>query len=115
MTRSEILLARRSTKPCKKQDKVMKEGRERVLNLRGRRAPRVSLADVLAEVGHQLRDWDPANFQVSVQGRPRPLYVIRQEEILLIGREELTYAFTHSGEGGRISKRRCGINPVRCT
>jgi signal transduction histidine kinase len=78
-------------------DKVMQEGRERVLNLRGRRAQRVSLADALAEVGHQLRSIHPANFLVSVEGRPRPLDAIVQEEILLIGREALTNAFTHSG------------------
>ena len=78
-------------------DKVMQEGRERVLNLRGRRTQRVSLADALAEVGHQLRAIHPANFQVSVQGRVRPLDAIVQEEILLIGREALTNAFTHSG------------------
>jgi signal transduction histidine kinase len=78
-------------------DKVMQEGRERVLNLRGRHAPRVSLADALAQVGQQLRSIHPAHFQVTVQGRPRPLDAIVQEEILLIGREALTNAFTHSG------------------
>jgi signal transduction histidine kinase len=78
-------------------DKVMQEGRERVLNLRGRHAPRASLADALAEVGQQLRSIHPAHFQVTVQGRPRSLDAIVQEEILLIGREALTNAFTHSG------------------
>jgi signal transduction histidine kinase len=78
-------------------DKVMQEGRERVLNLRGRHAPRVSLADALAQVGQQLRSIHPAHFQVTVQGRPRLLDAIVQEEILLIGREALTNAFTHSG------------------
>jgi signal transduction histidine kinase/ligand-binding sensor domain-containing protein len=78
-------------------DKVMQEGRERVLNLRGRHAPRACLADALAQIGQQLRSIHPAHFQVSVQGRPRSLDAIVQEEILLIGREALTNAFTHSG------------------
>jgi signal transduction histidine kinase len=78
-------------------DKVMQEGRERVLNLRARQTPGVSLADALVEVGNQLRSIHPAHFQISVQGRPRPLDAIVQEEILLIGREALTNAFSHSG------------------
>jgi signal transduction histidine kinase len=75
----------------------MQEGRERVLNLRARQTPGVSLADALVEVGNQLRSIHPAHFQISVQGRPRPLDAIVQEEILLIGREALTNAFSHSG------------------
>jgi signal transduction histidine kinase len=78
-------------------DKVMQEGRERVLNLRARHTESASLADLLAEIGNQLRAIHPANFQISVQGRPRPLDAIVQEEILLIGREALNNAFSHSG------------------
>jgi signal transduction histidine kinase/ligand-binding sensor domain-containing protein len=81
----------------KQSDRVMQEGRERVLNLRGRRVDSTSLADALAETGNQLRAIHPANFQVSVEGGPRPLDEIVQEEILLIGREALTNAFSHSG------------------
>jgi signal transduction histidine kinase/ligand-binding sensor domain-containing protein len=78
-------------------DKVMQEGRERVLNLRGRNTETISLVDALADIGNHLRAIHPAQFQVSVQGRPRPLDPIVQEEILLIGREALTNAFSHSG------------------
>ncbi len=81
----------------KQSDRVMQEGRERVLNLRGRRVDSTSLADAMAETGNQLRAIHPANFQVSVQGRPRPLDEVVQEEILLIGREALANAFSHSG------------------
>ena len=81
----------------KQSDRVMQEGRERVLNLRGRRSDGVNLADALAETGNQLRAIHPANFRVAVEGRPRPLDEIVQEEILLIGREALTNAFSHSG------------------
>ncbi len=81
----------------KQSDRVMQEGRERVLNLRGRRIDSTSLADALAETGNQLRAIHPANFQVSIEGSPRPLDEIVQEEILLIGREALTNAFSHSG------------------
>jgi signal transduction histidine kinase len=81
----------------KQSDRVMQEGRERVLNLRGRRNDSTNLADALAETGNQLRAIHPANFQIFVEGRPRPLDEIVQEEILLIGREALTNAFSHSG------------------
>jgi signal transduction histidine kinase/ligand-binding sensor domain-containing protein len=81
----------------KQSDRVMQEGRERVLNLRGRRIDSTSLADALTEIGNQLRAIHPANFHVAVEGRPRPLDEIVQEEILLIGREALGNAFSHSG------------------
>ena len=83
----------------KQSDRVMQEGRERVLNLRGRRSDSINLAR------RPDRDWQsatcaihPANFHVAVEGHPRPLDEIVQEEILLIGREALTNAFSHSGE-----------------
>jgi signal transduction histidine kinase/ligand-binding sensor domain-containing protein len=78
-------------------DKVMQEGRQRVLNLRARHTESASLADALAATGNQLRAIHPAHFRISVQGRPRPLDAIVQEEILLIGREALSNAFSHSG------------------
>ncbi len=78
-------------------DKVMQEGRERVLNLRARHTESTSLADALAQTGNHLRAIHLAHFQVSVVGDPQPLDAIVQEEILLIGREALTNAFTHSG------------------
>jgi signal transduction histidine kinase len=74
----------------------MQEGRERVLNLRARHTESASLVDALAEVGNHLRTVHPAHFQISVEGRPRPLDAIVQEEIFLIGREALTNAFNHS-------------------
>ena len=78
-------------------DRVMQEGRERVLNLRARHTQSTSLADALEETGNHLQGIHPAHFQVSVLGEPRPLDAIVQEEILLIGREALTNAFNHSG------------------
>jgi signal transduction histidine kinase/ligand-binding sensor domain-containing protein len=78
-------------------DKVMQEGRERVMNLRVRHTESTSLADALADIGNQLRAIHPANFQISLHGQPRPLKAIVEEEILLIGREALTNAFSHSG------------------
>jgi signal transduction histidine kinase len=78
-------------------DRVMQEGRERVLNLRARHTDSTSLADALEETGNHLRGIHPAHFRVSVAGEPRQLDAIVQEEILLIGREALTNAFTHSG------------------
>jgi signal transduction histidine kinase/ligand-binding sensor domain-containing protein len=85
-------------------DKVMQEGRERVMNLRARHTASTSLADALAEIGNQLRAIHPANFQITVKGQPRPLDAIVQEEILLIGREALTNAFSHSGAQNIITE-----------
>jgi signal transduction histidine kinase/ligand-binding sensor domain-containing protein len=85
-------------------DRVMQEGRQRVLNLRSPQAERLNVADALWEVGHQLRAIHPANYEVSVEGRPRTLDPIAQEEILLIGREAVTNAFRHSG-GQNITAR----------
>jgi signal transduction histidine kinase/ligand-binding sensor domain-containing protein len=78
-------------------DKVMQEGRQRVLNLRARHSGNVSLTDALGETARQLSAIHPANFEIGVEGRPRPLDPIVQEEILLIGREAVTNAFRHSG------------------
>jgi signal transduction histidine kinase/ligand-binding sensor domain-containing protein len=85
-------------------DKVMQEGRQRVLNLRARHTECGSLADALVEIGNQLRAIHPANFQISVEGRPRTLDLSVQEEILLIGREALTNAFRHSGGQNIVAK-----------
>jgi signal transduction histidine kinase/ligand-binding sensor domain-containing protein len=91
-------------------DKVMQEGRERVLNLRSRNAPSTSLANSLAEIGNRLRSIHPAQFKISVHGRPRPLDAILQEEILLIGREALANAFSHSG--GKAIEAQLSYHPT---
>jgi signal transduction histidine kinase/streptogramin lyase len=83
-------------KALEQSDRVMQEGRERVLNLRARNTGSVSLPDALAEIGNQLRAIHPVNFRISVEGTPRPLDPIVQEEIVLIGREALTNAFHHA-------------------
>jgi signal transduction histidine kinase len=83
-------------KALEQSDRVMQEGRERVLNLRARNTGTTNLPDALAEIGNQLRGMHPVNFRISVEGTPRPLDPIVQEEILLIGREALTNAFHHA-------------------
>jgi signal transduction histidine kinase/ligand-binding sensor domain-containing protein len=83
-------------KALEQSDRVMQEGRERVLNLRARNTGTTNLPDALAEIGEQLRVSHPVEFQISVEGTPRPLDPIVQEEILLIGREALTNAFHHA-------------------
>ncbi len=75
----------------------MQEGRERVLNLRAGTPRAPAWRTRWRRLAINFGSIHPAHFQVSVQGRPRPLDTIVQEEILLIGREALTNAFTHSG------------------
>jgi signal transduction histidine kinase/ligand-binding sensor domain-containing protein len=77
-------------------EEIMREGRERVRNLRASHTEITSLADALEGFGHQLRAIHSAEFKLSVEGQPRPLDALIQDEIVLIGREALTNAFTHS-------------------
>jgi signal transduction histidine kinase/ligand-binding sensor domain-containing protein len=88
---------------------VMREGRERVRNLRSTHTECFSLIDVLTAVGHQLQTIHPAEFRIFVEGQPRSLDALVQEEIVLIGREAITNAFTHSG--GQIIVVEVSYNP----
>ena len=78
-------------------DSVMREGRERLLELRGAHTESRSLPEALTAISRSLQTTYPARFQMTVEGQPRPLDPPIQEEIFLIGREALTNAFRHSG------------------
>jgi ligand-binding sensor domain-containing protein len=92
---------------------VMQEGRERVRNLRSSHLEGANLTDALAELGHQLQLIHPAEFKVSVEGRPRPLDPLIQEEILLVTREALTNAFTHSNAATIMAEVSYGLAALR--
>src|SRR6202012_1275141 len=51
-------------------DKVMQEGRERVMNLRARHTESTSRADALSEIGNQMRTLYPAKCRSSGRGQP---------------------------------------------
>lgn len=78
-------------------DAMMQEGRERIRLLRTSHTEGASLAEALELFGHELQSISPVQFQVEIEGSPRPLESYMHEEIVLIGREALTNAFRHSG------------------
>ena len=88
----------------RRSDSVMREGRDRLTNLRGASSGSVSLTDALANVGQQLQEIHKGRFRLFIDGRPRSLHELVQEEIVLIVREALINAFTHSGATNIVAK-----------
>jgi signal transduction histidine kinase len=82
-------------------DKVLEEGRERVLGLRLSPADANELAQAFAAVGLELKQEHPAEFSVVVNGEPRELHPIVRDEVYRIGREAIANSFQHA-------------NPLRC-
>ena len=85
----------------RKGDEAVAEGRDAIQNLRlGSTQSR--LEDLLTATGQELRDTQGGNsvstaFQVSLEGQPRALSPLLQDEIYRIGREILRNAFQHAG------------------
>ena len=77
---------------------VLVEGRDRVRNLRA-----VSAKGDLAQALAAARSWhvpDPSvKFQVTVEGTPRALHPIVEEEVCRIGEEAISNAFQHARAG----------------
>jgi signal transduction histidine kinase/ligand-binding sensor domain-containing protein len=80
-------------------DRVLEEGRDRVLNLREGTGTVAELGQALAAAGEQLALLYPAEFRASIEGEPRDLHPIAREELLFIGREALANAFRHAAAG----------------
>jgi signal transduction histidine kinase len=78
-------------------DRVMSEGRERLQELRGAQTESKSLPEALTAISRSLQTTYPARFQMLVEGQPRPMDALIEEEIFMIGREAMTNAFRHSG------------------
>jgi len=69
------------------------EGRNAVGDLRSSTAIRNDLVEALKAVGGELAAGGAATFQVIVEGPPRKLHLIIQDEIYRIGSEALRNAF----------------------
>jgi len=78
-------------------DSLMREGRERLQELRGGQVESRSLPEALTAISKSLQSIYPAHFQMLVEGQPRPIDPLIEEEIFLIGREAMTNAFRHAG------------------
>ena len=72
------------------------EGRSAVTDLRSSAATRNDLAEALKAVGDELAAGAAATFQLLVEGQPRELYSVIQDEICRIGGEALRNAFKHA-------------------
>ena len=84
----------------RKGDEAVAEGRDAIQNLRMGSAER-RLEDLLAATGQELRDAQdgnshPAVFHVIIEGQPRTLSPLLQDEIYRIAREVLRNAFQHA-------------------
>ena len=84
----------------RKGDEAVAEGRDAIQNLRLSSDQR-RLEDLLAATGQELRDAQDGNsapvvFQVIVEGQPRSLSPLLQDEIYRIAREVLRNAFQHA-------------------
>jgi signal transduction histidine kinase len=85
----------------RKGDEAVAEGRDAIQNLRQESAQR-RLEDLLSATGQELRDAQDGNsqsavFQVVMEGQPRTLSPLLQDEIYRIAREVLRNAFQHAG------------------
>jgi signal transduction histidine kinase/ligand-binding sensor domain-containing protein len=78
-------------------DRVMRQGRELMLELRAPSTDTSALADVMVAAGTDLKKAYPGNFEVSITGAPRPLVPLVFEEVRRIGLEALSNAFRHAG------------------
>ena len=77
------------------------EGRDAILDLRSGSAAHSDLAHLLAAAGQELSgvavsNGDSPAFRVTVEGSPRDIKTVLQDEIYRIGREILRNAFRHA-------------------
>jgi signal transduction histidine kinase len=84
----------------RKGDEAVAEGRDAIQDLRQESAQR-RLEDLLTATGEELRDalagnGQSAAFQVTMEGQPRTLSPLLQDEIYRIAREVLRNAFQHA-------------------
>jgi signal transduction histidine kinase/ligand-binding sensor domain-containing protein len=72
------------------------EGRDAVRDLRSSTAIRNDLAEALKAVGDELAAGGAATFQLVVEGPPRELHAVIQDQIYRIGGEAMRNAFRHA-------------------
>jgi signal transduction histidine kinase len=84
------------TKALDRSDSMMRDGRERIMNLRARHSKSLCLPQALDVFGQHLQSFSSVQFHVSVDGSQRSLNPFVQEEITFICKEALSNAFRHS-------------------
>ena len=78
-------------------NEVVKEGRDRIRNLRSSGASRGDLAAALKRVAEEVSPGSTTSFKMLVEGDARELHPMVLDESYYIGREALINAFRHSG------------------
>ncbi|SEG37010.1 ligand-binding sensor domain-containing protein [Bryocella elongata] len=79
----------------KQSDDIMREGRERLVSLRATMAS-PELNRIFAAACETLYQLYPCEYTITVQGEPRAMQAIAQEELAYLGREALNNAFRHA-------------------
>ncbi len=77
-------------------DRVMIEGRDRLLDLRASNEPTSDLVQSLTEIGEEFGRDSGTSFEVVIAGQSRPLRPGVRDEAYRIGREALLNAFRHA-------------------
>ncbi len=80
----------------KQSDKVLAEGRERLVGLGSGSSVANDLPEAFAALGQELSQDHPADFCVVVNGEPRELHPVVRDEVFRIGREAIANCFQHA-------------------
>lgn len=75
---------------------MLREGRDRVLDLRVSAEPMGELPEALAATGEEFAQGRETGFHLQVLGTPRPLRPVVMDEAYRVGREALLNAFRHA-------------------
>jgi signal transduction histidine kinase len=77
-------------------DEVLAEGRQRVLDLRAHDGNADDLAHAFAKLRQELHHQFGRDFRLVLEGKPRRLHRVVQDEVEIIVREALSNAFRHA-------------------
>lgn len=80
-------------------DRVMVEGRDRILHLRTLGIEPSDLPEALEQLGHALSQGNPAHCSVTVDGECRAMRESVADEVYQIAREAMSNAFRHAKAG----------------
>lgn len=98
-------------------DDVIREGREKVTQLRSEVSAQAELEKHLRTTAEFLETDMPPRIVVVVSGESRPLQTAVQDELYSVGREALTNAIRHSGAGKVLLELTYGAHQLslRCS
>jgi len=80
----------------KQVEEYIREARQSIWDLRSPRLERRDLVTALREAGEHATDDQAVQFELDVQGEPRPCPQVVEEQLLRIGQEAITNAVRHA-------------------